>query len=90
MSYIRKTGKHWQCLIRIKDHPNLSKTFKKHEDTKRSSIETELKIRQEDAGIAKISYPMFSDIGLTYTTDFSIVKKGFINERNIIKALRVY
>ena len=90
MSYIRKTGKHWQCLIRIKDHPNLSKTFKKHEDTKRSSIETELKIRQEDAGIAKISYPMFSDIGLTYITDVSIVKKGFINEQNIIKALRVY
>jgi len=44
MSYIRKTGKHWQCLIRIKDYPNLSKTFKKHEDAKRWSIETELKI----------------------------------------------
>jgi hypothetical protein len=49
MSYIRKTGRHWQCLIRIKDHPNLSKTFKKHEDAKRWSIETELKIRREDA-----------------------------------------
>ena len=90
MSYIRKTEKHWQCLIRMKDHSNLSKTFKKHEDTKRWSIETELKIRREDAGIAKISYPMFSDIGLTYVTDVSIVKKGFINEQNIIKALRVY
>jgi len=87
MSYIRKTGKHWQCLIRIKDHPNLSKTFKKHEDAKRWSIETELKIRREDAGIAKISYPTFSDIGLRYIADVSIVKKGFINERNIIKAL---
>ena len=87
MSYIRKTGKHWQYLIRIKDHPNLSKTFKKHEDAKRWSIETELKIRREDAGIAKISYPTFSDIGLRYIADVSIVKKGFINERNIIKAL---
>ena len=90
MSYIRKTEKHWQCLIRMKDHSNLSKTFKKHEDAKRWSIETELKIRREDVGIAKISYPMFSDIGLTYITDVSIVKKGFINEQNIIKALRVY
>ena len=87
MSYIRKMGKHWQCLVRIKDHPNLSKTFKKHEDAKRWSIETELKIRREDAGIAKISYPTFSDIGLRYIADVSIVKKGFINERNIIKAL---
>jgi len=90
MGTIRKIGKHWQCMVRIKDHPQLIKTFKKHEDAKRWSIETELKIRQEDAGIAKISYPMFSDIGLTYITDVSIVKKGFINEQNIIKALRVY
>ena len=87
MGTIRKMGKHWQCMVRIKDHPQLIKTFKKHEDAKRWSIETELKIRREDAGIAKISYPTFSDIGLRYIADVSIVKKGFINERNIIKAL---
>jgi len=87
MSYIRKTGKHWQCLIRIKDHPNLSKTFKKHEDAKRWSIETELKIRREDAGITKIKYPTFNEIGLKYIADVSITKKGFVNERNIIKSL---
>ena len=80
-------GKHWRCLVRIKDHPHLSKTFKKHEDAKRWSIETELKIRREDAGIAKIKYPMFNDIGLRYITDVSITKKGLVNERNIIKAL---
>ena len=87
MSYIRKMGKHWRCLVRIKDHPHLSKTFKKHEDAKRWSIETELKIRREDAGIAKIKYPMFNEIGLRYIADVSVTKKGFINERNIIKAL---
>lgn len=87
MSYIRKMGKHWQCLIRIKDHPNLSKTFKKHEDAKRWADSVENKIRNEDAGIAKIKYPTFNEIGLRYIADVSIVKKGFINERNIIKAL---
>jgi integrase len=87
MGTIRKMGSNWQCMVRIKDHPQLSKSFKTNADAKRWGIETELKIRREDAGIAKISYPTFSDIGLRYITDVSIVKKGFINERNIIKAL---
>ena len=86
MSYIRKMGKNWQCLVRIKDHPKLSKTFKKHEDAKRWANETELKIRREDAGIAKIKYPTFHEVGLRYIADVSIIKKGFINERNIIKS----
>jgi hypothetical protein len=89
MSTIRKTGSNWQCMVRIKDHPQLSKSFKTNADAKRWGIETELKIRREDAGIAKISYPTFSDIGLRYITDVSKVKKGFINERNIIKAFQV-
>jgi hypothetical protein len=86
MSTIRKLRGNWQCLIRVINHPNLSKTFKKHEDAKRWANETELKIRREDAGIAKIKYPTFHEIGLKYIADVSITKKGFINERNIIKA----
>jgi hypothetical protein len=50
----------------------LSKSFKTNADAKRWGIETELKIRREDVGIAKISYPTFSDIGLRYITDVSI------------------
>ena len=80
-------GKHWQCLVRIKDHPNLAKTFKSFADAKRWSNETEVKIRREDAGIAKIKYPTFNEIGLRYIADVSSTKRGFINERNIIKAL---
>jgi len=87
MGTIRKMGSNWQCIVRIKDHPQLSKSFKTNADAKRWGIETELKITREDAGIAKISYPTFSDIGLRYIADVSIVKKGFINEWNIIKAL---
>ena len=52
-------GKNWQCLIRIQHHPKLSKTFKKHEDAKRWANETELKIRREDGGIAKIKFASF-------------------------------
>ena len=44
-------------------------------------------MRREDAGIAKIKYPTFHEIGLKYIADVSITKKGFINERNIIKSL---
>ena len=86
MSTIRKHRGNWQCLVRVKDHPHLSKSFKKHEDANRWGIETELKIRREDAGIAKIKYPTFNEIGLRYIADVSITKKGFINERNIIKS----
>ena len=57
MGTIRKMGSNWQCMVRIKDHPQLSKSFKTNADAKRWGIETELKIRREDAGIAKISYP---------------------------------
>ena len=49
MGTIRKMGSNWQCMVRIKDHPQLSKSFKTNADAKRWGIETELKIRREDA-----------------------------------------
>ena len=64
----------------------MSKSFSKHGDAKRWAIETELKIRREDAGITKIKYPSFSEIGTRYIADVSMTKRGFINERNIIKS----
>mgnify|MGYP006404262467 FL=1 len=86
MSYVRQHRNAWQSIIRIKGHPNLAKSFKSKTDAKRWALETELKIRREDAGIAKIKYPTFNEIGLRYIADVSINKKGFINERNIIKS----
>ena len=44
----------WQSLVRIKGHPQIIKTFKKFDDAKRWGLETELKIRREEAGIAKL------------------------------------
>ena len=87
MSYLRQHRNSWQSLIRIKGHPHLAKSFKSKTDAKRWALETELKMRREDAGIAKIKYPTFHEIGLKYIADVSIIKKGFINERNIIKSL---
>ena len=66
MSYIRKMGKHWQCLVRVQHHPNLSKTFKHFNDAKRWGNETELKIRREDTGIVKIKFSPFRRISLCY------------------------
>jgi len=87
MSTVRKHYDKWQCLVRVKDHPQIIRSFKLREDAKRWGNETELKIRREDAGIAKIKYPTFNEIGLRYIADVSSTKRGFINERNIIKSL---
>ena len=87
MPTIRKMGKNWQCLIRVKHHPELSKSFSKHEDAKRWGNETELKIRREDAGIVKIKFPSFRDISLRYLNEVSIHKKCFKLERAIITPL---
>ena len=87
MPTIRKMGKNWQCLVRVKHHPELSKSFTKHEDAKRWGNETELKIRREDAGIVKIKFPSFRDISLRYLNEVSIHKKCFRLERAIITPL---
>jgi hypothetical protein len=74
MATIRKHYGSWQALIRISGHPHMSKSFSKHGDAKRWAIETELKIRREDAGITKIKE-------LTLT----IMKKSNPNQHLIIK-----
>jgi hypothetical protein len=86
MATMRKHYGKWQTVVRIKGHPIIYKSFDQKTDAKRWSIETELKLRREDAGIAKIKYPTFHEVGLRYIADVSIIKKGFINERNIIKS----
>ena len=84
--FIRKRGDKWQCQIRIVNRPCLSKSFVSKTDAKRWAVSTENKIRREDGGIAKIKYPTFNEIGLRYIADVSITKRGFVNERNIIRS----
>ena len=86
MSTIRKHYDKWQCLVRVKDHPQIIKSFTLREDEKRWGNETELKIRREDAGIAKIKYPSFRDISLRYLNEVSIHKKCCRGERYTINS----
>ena len=86
MPTIRKLRGNWQCMIRVINHPNLSRTFKKHEDAKRWGNETELKIRREDGEIAKIKFPSFRDISLRYLNEVSIHKKCYREEHYTINS----
>ena len=74
-------------MIRIAGHPQLIKIFDKHEDAKRWQLEAELKIRREEAGIAKVKFPLFRDVGLRYLNEVSVHKKCFRVERVIINSL---
>ena len=84
MSTIRKHYDKWQCLVRVKDHPQIIKSFTLREDAKRWGNETELKIRREDAGIVKVKFPSFRDISLRYLNEVSIHKKCRRDERYTI------
>ena len=85
--YIRKHYGKWQCLVRIKNHPFISKCFVSRTDAKRWAIATETKLRREEAGIAKIKFPLFPDVATRYLNEVSIHKKCFRVERNIINSL---
>ena len=87
MSYIRVHNNKWQSIIRIKGPPTLAKSFKSKTDAKRWANETEIKIRREDAGIAKIKFPSFRDISLRYLNEVSIHKKCQRDERYTINSL---
>jgi len=73
--YIRKHYGKWQCLVRIKNHPAISKCFESKTDAKRWSIATENKIRREEAGIAKIKFPLFRDVASRYINEVSSYKR---------------
>ena len=79
MAYIRSHRGKIQAIVRIKGHPFIAKSFSQRTDAKRWATETELKMRREDAGIAKVKYPLFSEIALRYVNEVSIGKKCFRN-----------
>ena len=86
MATLRIHGKKWQSIIRIVGRPILAKSFQSKTDAKRWANETELKIRREDAGIAKIKFPTFRDISLRYLNEVSIHKKCHRDERYTINS----
>ena len=52
-----------------------------------SGTSVELKVKRDDVGLSKISFPSFKDIALRYMGEVSSTKKSFIKERYIINAL---
>jgi len=81
MSTIRKHGQKWQSIIRIHGHPSLAKSFVSKTDATRWANQTEVKLRREDAGIAKINFPKFEDVARRYIEEISILKKCYADER---------
>ena len=87
MPTLRKHYGSWQSIVRIQGHPTLTKSFKSRTDAKRWGVETELKLRREDAGIAKIKFPKFEDVARRYVEEVSIHKKSHRDERYTILGL---
>ena len=87
MPTLRKHYGAWQSIVRIQGHPALTKSFKSRTDAKRWGVETELKLRREDAGIAKIKFPKFEDVARRYVEEVSIHKKSHRDERYTILGL---
>jgi len=87
MAYLRKHRDKWQSIIRVQGHPHLAKSFKSKTDATRWATETELKIRREDAGIAKIHFAKFEDLARKYIEEISVLKKCHRDERYTILGL---
>jgi len=87
MSTLRERKGKWQSIVRVIGHPILTKTFTSRTDAKRWGIQTELKLRREDAGIAKIHFPKFEDVARRYIEEVSIHKKCHRDERYTILGL---
>ena len=87
MSTLRKHYGNWQSIVRIQGHPSLTKSFKNRTDAKRWGIQTELKLRREDAGVAKIHFPKFEDVARRYIEEVSVHKKCHRDERYTILGL---
>ena len=84
MSTIRKHRSKWQSIIRVQGHPLISKTFVSKTDATRWANLTEVKLRREDSGIARIRYPKFEDVARRYIEEISILKKCYADERSKI------
>jgi len=84
MSTIRKHRGKWQSIIRVQGHPLISKVFVSKTDATRWANLTEVKLRREDTGIAKIKYPKFEDVARRYIEEISINKKCYKDERSKI------
>ncbi len=87
MAHIRRHRNKWQSIVRISGHPIIAKSFTSKTDARHWAASVELKVKRDEVGLSKISFPSFKDIALRYMGEVSSTKKSFIKERYIINAL---
>ena len=87
MATLRKHRNKWQSIVRVQGHPTLCKSFVSRTDAKRWATEAEIKIRREDAGVAKMHFPKFEDVARKYIEEVSILKRCHRDERYTILGL---
>ena len=81
MATVRKHYGKWQAVVRVNGHPSIIKSFVSKTDAKRWASLTEVKLRREEAGIAKIKYPKFEEVARCYIEEISILKKSYSDEK---------
>ena len=87
MATLRKHRNKWQSIVRVQGHPTLCKSFVSRTDAKRWATEAEIKIRREDAGVAKMHFPKFEDVARKYIEEVSTLKRCHRDERYTILGL---
>ena len=81
MATVRKHYRKWQAVVRVNGHPSIIKSFVSKTDAKRWASFTEVKLRREEAGIARIKFPNFEEVAQRYIEEISVLKKSYSDEK---------
>ena len=81
MATVRKHYRKWQAVVRVNGHPSIIKSFVSKTDAKRWAEIIEVKLRREEAGIARIKFPNFEEVAQRYIEEISVLKKSYSDEK---------
>ena len=81
MATVRKHYRKWQAVVRVNGHPSMIKSFVSKTDAKRWAEIIEVKLRREEAGIARIKFPNFEEVAQRYIEEISVLKKSYSDEK---------
>ena len=81
MATVRKHYGKWQAIVRVNGHPSMIKSFVSKTDAKRWAEIIEVKLRREEAGIARIKFPNFEEVAQRYIEEISVLKKSYSDEK---------
>ena len=81
MATVRKHYGKWQAIVRVNGYPSMIKSFVSKTDAKRWAEIIEVKLRREEAGIARIKFPNFEEVAQRYIEEISVLKKSYSDEK---------